>query len=46
LQVYQDETKPLVTYYQSQTSKSSLKYIAVDGSQSVEKVFEDIEQNF
>jgi adenylate kinase len=46
LQVYQDETKPLVTYYQSETSKSSLKYIAVDGSQSVEKVFEDIEQNF
>ncbi|MDB2357436.1 adenylate kinase [Gammaproteobacteria bacterium] len=46
LQVYQDETKPLVTYYQSQISKSSLKYIAVDGSQSVEKVFEDIEQNF
>lgn len=46
LQVYQDETKPLVTYYQSQTNKSSLKYIAVDGSQSVEKVFEDIEQNF
>lgn len=46
LQVYQDETKPLVTYYQSQASKSSLKYIAVDGSQSVEKVFEDIEQNF
>ena len=46
LQVYQDETKPLVNYYQSETSKSSLKYIAVDGSQSVEKVFEDIEQNF
>ena len=46
LQVYQDETKPLVAYYQSETSKSSLKYIAVDGSQSVEKVFEDIEQNF
>ena len=46
LQVYQDETKPLVTYYQSQENQSSLKYIAVDGSQSVEKVFEDIEQNF
>ena len=46
LQVYQDETKPLVTYYQSQVSKSSLKYIAVDGSQSVKKVFEDIEENF
>jgi len=46
LQVYQNETKPLVEYYQSQESKSSLKYIAVDGSQAVEKVFEDIEQNF
>ena len=46
LQVYQDETKPLVAYYQTQESKSLLKYIAVDGSQRVEKVFEDIEQNF
>ena len=46
LQVYQNETKPLVEYYQSQETKSSLKYIAVDGSQAVEKVFEDIEQNF
>lgn len=46
LQVYQDETKPLVAYYQDQESKSSLKYIAVDGSQPVEKVFEDIEKNF
>ena len=46
LQVYQEETKPLVAYYQDQESKSSLKYIAVDGSQPVEKVFEDIEQNF
>ena len=46
LQVYQDETKPLVAYYQSQESKSTLKYIAVDGSQPVKKVFKDIEQNF
>jgi len=46
MQVYQNETKPLVEYYQSQETKSSLKYIAVDGSQVVEKVFEDIEQNF
>ena len=46
LQVYQDETKPLVAYYQSQVVKSSLNYIAVDGSRSVEKVFEDIEQSF
>ena len=46
LQVYQDETKPLVVYYQSQEAKSPLKYIAVDGSKSVEKVFEDIKQSF
>ena len=46
LQVYQDETKPLVAYYQSQESKGALKYIAVDGSQPVEKVFKDIEQKF
>ena len=46
LQVYQDETKPLVSYYQSQESKGALNYIAVDGSQPVEKVFKDIEQNF
>ena len=46
LQVYQDETKPLVAYYQSQKSKSALKYIAVDGSQPVEIVFKDIKQNF
>ena len=46
LQVYQDETKPLVAYYQSQESKGALAYIAVDGSQPVEKVFKDIEQNF
>jgi len=46
LQVYQDETKPLVAYYQSQESKGALNYIAVDGSQPVEKVFKDIEQNF
>ena len=46
LQVYQDETKPLVAYYQSQESKSALKYIAVDGSQPVEIVFKDIKQNF
>ena len=45
LQVYQDETKPLVAYYKSQEVKSSLNYIAVDGSRSVEKVFEDIEQS-
>ena len=46
LQVYQDETKPLVKYYQIKETESSLNYIAVDGSQAVKKVFEDIEQSF
>ena len=46
LEVYQNETKPLVAYYKSLESKSSLKYVAVDGSQEVEKVFEDIERSF
>ena len=46
LEVYQNETKPLVSYYKSLEIKSALKYVAVDGSQSVEKVFEDIEQSF
>ena len=46
LEVYQNETKPLVAYYNSLESKSSLKYVAVDGSQAVEKVFEDIERSF
>ncbi len=45
LQVYQNETRPLVDYYQSQEITTSLKYIAVDGSQPVDKVFEGIEQN-
>ncbi|MDG2347658.1 MAG: adenylate kinase, partial [SAR86 cluster bacterium] len=45
LQVYQDETKPLVNYYQDKETESSLKYIAVDGSQAVAKVFEDIEHS-
>ena len=45
LQVYQDETKPLVNYYQKKETESSLKYIAVDGSQAVAKVFKDIEHS-
>ena len=45
LQVYQDETKPLVNYYQKKEAEISLKYIAVDGSQAVAKVFKDIEHS-
>ena len=46
LEVYQNETKPLVAYYKSLETKSSLKYVAVDGSQAVENLFEDIESSF
>lgn len=42
LDVYHEQTKPLSEFYSKQSSNSDLKYITVDGSQSVEKVFEDI----
>ena len=42
LDVYHEQTKPLSEFYTKQSSNSDLKYITVDGSQSVEKVFEDI----
>tara|TARA_B100000768_G_scaffold118840_1_gene109929 strand:+ start:779 stop:1423 length:645 start_codon:yes stop_codon:yes gene_type:complete len=42
LDVYHEQTKPLSEFYTHQSSNSDLKYITVDGSQSVEKVFEDI----
>jgi adenylate kinase len=42
LDVYHEQTKPLSDFYMNQSSSSDLKYIAVDGSQSVEKVFQDI----
>ena len=45
LNVYQEETKPLVDYYQLKADKSSLKYISINGAQDVEKVFEDINQH-
>ena len=46
LNVYQEETKPLVDYYQLKADQSSLKYISINGAQDVEKVFEDINQHF
>ena len=45
LNVYQEETKPLVDYYQLKADQSSLKYISINGAQDVEKVFEDINQH-
>ena len=46
LDVYHEETKPLVDYYELQSSISSLSYIRVDGSQDVQAVFEEINQHF
>jgi adenylate kinase len=42
LTVYHDQTKPLSEFYINESSNSELKYFTVDGSQSVEKVFQDI----
>ena len=39
LAVYHDQTKPLSDFYSNQALESSLKYIKVDGSQSVDDVF-------
>jgi adenylate kinase len=42
LTVYHDQTKPLSEFYINASLNSDLKYFTVDGSQSVEKVFQDI----
>ena len=39
LAVYHDQTKPLSDFYSKQALESNLKYITVDGSQSVDDVF-------
>ena len=39
LAVYHDQTKPLSDFYSNQVLESDLKYITVDGSQSVDDVF-------
>jgi len=46
LDVYHEETQPLVEYYELQSSQSSLNYIRVDGSQDVKVVFEEINKHF
>ena len=45
LNVYQEETKPLVDYYQLKAGQNSLKYININGAQDIQKVFEDINQH-
>ena len=42
LSVYHDQTKPLSDFYNNQSLSNKLKYITVDGSQEVKKVFQDI----
>jgi adenylate kinase len=45
LNVYQEETKPLVDYYQLKAGQNSLKFISINGAQDIEKVFEGINQH-
>ena len=40
LSVYHDQTKPLSEFYINRSNSSNLKYIKVDGSKTVDKVFE------
>ena len=40
LSVYHDQTMPLSEFYINQSNSSNLKYIKVDGSKTVEEVFE------
>jgi len=45
LSVYHEQTAPLIAYYQSTESQAlSVGYTKVDGTQSVEKVREDVHQ--
>ncbi|MDA9371357.1 adenylate kinase [Gammaproteobacteria bacterium] len=46
LNVYHEETKPLVEYYQEKSTDNSLNYVKVDGSMEVQKVFEAIKKHF
>lgn len=45
LDVYQEETKPLSEFYDTKSKNGELIYFTVDGSGSVESVFESIQSN-
>jgi len=45
LSVYQEQTKPLTDFYMDQSNSRTLKFIKVDGSESVENVFKSISDN-
>jgi len=45
LDVYHEETKPLSVFYSNKTSSNELTYFAVNGSGTVNSVFESIKSN-
>ena len=45
LNVYQEQTKPLTDFYMNLSNSGILKFIKVDGSDSVENVFKSISDN-
>jgi len=45
LNIYQDETKPLVNFYQERAESTQLSYICVDGTKDVQTVFGDIQKD-
>ena len=45
LSVYQEQTKPLTDFYTDKSNSGTLKFIKVDGSESVENVFKSISDN-
>ena len=45
LNVYQEQTKPLTDFYMNLSNGGTLKFIKVDGSDSVENVFKSISDN-
>ena len=45
LDVYHEETKPLSDFYSNKSSHAELVYFSVDGSGTVESVFESIKNN-
>ena len=42
LEVYWEQTNPLIVYYRSKSVQTDLKYIEIDGSKTMEKVSSQI----
>ena len=43
LEVYWEQTTPLIVYYRSKSVQTDLKYIEIDGSKTMEKVSSQIQ---